>query len=436
MTTNDIDNEEILERREVSDSSDRRQKKTEFDENGFVNTATYTGPDRRSGLDRRDYQRIQNEKIMQEKIKILNHSILAFAFMTLSILVVAVFLLVPEVSKVDEFIYKFEEVKARMVDKIPNKFSLGGFINKQIAGFENVVKDVDSPIGKIKTVMSGYGGRPDIGTISNMMATLSSLRSDSGAETTNINSSLASLRTVIGDTFSDPESLKAVIKAARKYDKSLNKMLQGVDGNDVVAAAMLLTLNEFRSNVYTGRPYDADLSYLQKIAGDDPEIMQSLNSLAPYAKNGTMSTKTLKKEFGGLAKDIILAKVQGQDVSAKEQALKRFDNVVRHGNLNQTQRANEEAVIARAQMFLNSGDVQAALTELQFLETSHAQQRLSPWMNDAQDNVMANQASDQVMQAVLQNMGVETNGGGVIDLIKNSIGGEASSVYVSPALRH
>jgi hypothetical protein len=196
-------------------------------------------------------------------------------------------------------------------------------------------------------------------------------------------------------------------------------MTAHVEPKDLGAAAMLLTLNELRGNVGREAAFKDDLALVQKFAGTDPELQKSINTLAPYAESGVLSRATLQQEFKGLAMDIVAAKLKGENLTVQEQALKRFDKLVRVRKIDDIEGNTTDAVVVRAQKMLDAGDVAGAVRELQTLEGAPAQ-TAAPFIDAAQGHLGADAAaanlSDQILRRLSTPNGFSLDGlSGVID---------------------
>jgi len=412
-------------------SSDRRSRKNEFDEYGNVKAGGYNGPDRRSSLDRREYIEKQNRRISRERAKFFKGVFISFLFTTVPVIALMFFLLEPEYLKINKMIKTTEHLVSKVSEnnKKDNKnISFSGILNSQIEKIENIAKgyDVDkktegnlreninNPINSLGVnnwakKLGGYifySGRDGVSSLKAMLDRLSNLRygGDEGGGEVAVYNSINSLRSVLSNSIDNPETITSAVNLIRRSDGVLNKMLGDVGSKNIAAGAMLIVMNEFRNNVYSGRPYEEDLAFLRKISGNDPEMNKALSRLSPYAKSGIMNRRTLQREFGGLTKDIILARMRGEDISIKEQTLARFDNLLKKGAASKVKGTDTAAVVARAKLLLDRGDVNAAMAELQSLKGASAQTAM-PWMQGAAGSLMANQQSDEIIQNVLQSMG-------------------------------
>lgn len=404
------DGQQYKERRRTDD---RRQKRAIIDRTGTVRADTYTGPDRRTGLDRRAYEARQSARIRGEKWRIFNRSLIMGAFFTAAMLYAGAFLLAPELFEANKEAAKIKQMEAQMTDlqrkmlemqkkQEDHSSSIGNMISRQIGSMENSAAAVSSTVGTISDVASAVAQKTETGrAVSEIFKVLSNInqlnKTPEGRKT--VKSGMDVLKMVLSGAYSgDPAGL---IDAARKQDPALAKIIGGVDAKDVGAAAMLLALNEFRGNVSTHQTFDQDLAVLQKLAGNDPQLQKALLQLAPYAKQGVLSREELQMQFKELATDIVMAKLKGQDLSVQGEVLKRLGTLVKMRRVDDIKGNTVDAVVARAQLMLNKGDVQGAMRELNTLEGQPAAVA-EPWMQQAAGNVIADDTMLRITQAIFE----------------------------------
>jgi len=458
---------EPLNNKERRRGQDRRQKHTPLDNRGHVHTDTYAGPDRREGVDRRAYHARQAQRIASEKWYFVNRSIIMSSIFTMAVLYGGCFLMAPELfghkdeqsieamqAKVDEMNKRLAEMQQQQQEQR----SLGNSINHGIETVQDAAHGVVQSVGTVANVATGVAANSEVGqdiaSVFRVLANLKAMNSTAQGQTQS-KAAMNDLKDTLAASPTDINGLNAAVIAASGHDKNLKKLLGGVDPKDIGAAALLLSLNEFRNNVNTQQPFDKDLALMQKYAGSDPEMQKSLQRLAPYAKNGILSRQALQEEFKGLASDIVMAKLQGQDVSVKDDAMKRIAKLVKVRKVDDIKGDSVDAVVARAQKNLDAGNVRGAMQELQSLQGAPAE-TAAPFMQQAEGNVMAEDTTDNLVQSVLGKLtggfggaggmpaipglpGGDGAGGfspeGLVDAVKGMMsGGGGGTTYISPGL--
>lgn len=392
--------------------TDRRQKRAVVDKRGIVHADTYTGPERRSGVDRRSYEQRQHDRIAKEKWRFFNRTVVTAALLAIAILYAGAFLLAPEFFEVKNEAKKIKEMQAQM-DAINRRMaqmheeretSLGSQLSNQIGQFQDTVQTIKSTAGAVTTVAKTVVQNTETGKalqqLINVLSTLNKMNATTAGRKA-VDASMEKLKAIMAVTGADPVALNAAIAEARKSDPTLDKVFGNVEAKDLGAAALLLVLNEYREGVNSGQPFQNDLAVLRKFAGDDPELQKALDRLTPYAESGVLSRSRLQKEFEGLASDIVMAKFKGQDTSVKSQALSRLENLVKVRKVDDIKGDGVDATVARAQLKLNQGDVKGAIQELQTLDGAPAQ-TAQPFVNQAAGTLMADDAASAITQIIMQ----------------------------------
>lgn len=417
--------------RERRRGEDRRQRHTSPDNHGHIRNDSYSGPDRRSSIDRRAFQERQEQRLRAEKWRFLNRSVVMGSLFTICALYGAGLLLAPELFMWKSKSKELTEMQARM-DELNGRLlqlqkeraaqqklaeeeqrSLGQRLNDRIGQVESAVNAVGGAAQAVTSTAStaaktvtAVAGNTEIGRnvagFLNMLANLNKMNSTpDGRKQTG--RAIDNLQSVLAGSPTDPNALNAAIAQARVNDPTLNKLMGGVSAKDMGAAALLLGLNEFRNNINTNQSFEQDLLLMQKFAGDDPAMVESLKRLAPYAKSGVLNRQQLQQEFKGLASDIVMAKLQGQDASVQQEAIKRMSKLVKVRRIDDVKGSSVDAVVARAQMKLNANDVRGAMQELQSLEGAPAA-TAAPFMEQAAGNVLADDASAQLLETILSRL--------------------------------
>ncbi len=214
--------------------------------------------------------------------------------------------------------------------------------------------------------------------------------------------SVAELSALVGGLDGDMEGLDAALDQARGQSEALNQTFENVPQEDLKAAALLLGLSQFRSSLgRDNQSFEQDLALLMKLAGEENVgLKTSLEQLAPHAKDGVLTPDGLSEEFRGLAGDIVVASLKGEDVSVQEKAKARFNQVFQAEQEGEPITGTDtESSVARAQKYLEDGNVEAAMAELQSLE-GPAAKAAQPWMDEAQITLLAQQAGQLINQTI------------------------------------
>ncbi|MDY0008222.1 MAG: uroporphyrinogen-III synthase [Bdellovibrionales bacterium] len=422
-------------------SSDRRQQRPTYDAHGNVRSATYSGPDRRTGIDRRAHQARQQQRIRAEKMRFITRTVLMAAFFIGALVYAGFFLMAPEFfsfterhdreKAYEQQLQEYED-KIRELERQQNELrrrqgaaplpqspqqtaspGIGQRMNQGIMKVQGAVDTVKSTVsgtieGAQKTVQKNetYQG---FQSLMRMMAVFNNMtRSKDGAA--EADGMMGNLRSIMAGAPDDPEGLSRAVEQAQKTDPALQKVMEGIAPKDLGAAAMLLTMNELRGNMGGGQSFESDLKIIEKYAKDDPEMQAALKRVAPYARSGVLSRSHLQKEFRNIAADIVMAKLQGEDASVRERVLLRLSKYAKMRKVDDIEGDTVDATVARAELLLDQGDIKSAIRELQSLEGAPAE-TAAPWLQQAEGHVAADDSSQVLMQTVLGMLG---NGGGSV----------------------
>lgn len=216
------------------------------------------------------------------------------------------------------------------------------------------------------------------------------------------------------------ENVNSIIDQARVQSAELGETLDGVPQNDLKAAALLLGLSQFRSAVNRGEQnFENDLSVLQNLVGhDSPELQAAITRLAPHAASGVLTSEGLSREFRTIAGEVVIASLQGQDVSIGEKAKARLNEVLQVEKNGELITGTEtQAKVAKSQALMEEGDLASAVAILQTLNGPEAQV-IRPWLNKAQASLLA----DNVMDLSVQTLATQQGSGSIVEAAKALIG--------------
>jgi uroporphyrinogen-III synthase len=411
--------------------TERRQKPAYHDRHGHVDSDAYAGPERRI-VSRRAHEHRQQKRIWHEKVKFMNRSMLTFFFMFIAIVLAGVFLMAPEYTNLNHK-PAGRSHPARRAQEASTDHSIGGMLSRFIEDLQGAADPVSDVVNQVASSAADLVMNPGSGDFSQVLSNIASMRQQAGGDAA-VSQSIDKLRAQLSSPdVHSPADVDRVVGEARSNDKTLDNMFGSLKKEDVEAGAMLLVLNEFRSDVNNNRPYADDLSLLRKFTGEDPRMNRALQRLAPYAQSGVMNRQALQAELTGLGGDIVTAQLQGQDISVQDAAKKRLERLERAGNTGDIKGATPDAVVARAQVMLDKGDVKGAMRELEQLN-GPAATAAQPFMENATGYEVADRSSDDLTEGLLQTVSSAGTDSAqdLLGMLKDSLG--QAVPYISPAL--
>ncbi len=248
-----------------------------------------------------------------------------------------------------------------------------------------------------------YDQLAQLGTINSEIKTIND-RLKSLQETTTgqniLSSSATDLQQLVLGMSGRVDTLEQELEQAKEDNDSLADMLDGITGQELKAAAMMLAVSQLRSSLMQGNSYEKDLETVRQLAGDDPELQAAITKIAPLAETGIMSRESLSREFKGLAGDIVMAKLSGEDVSWQDKAKTRFQNLIKIEKDGLAEGQDTQAIVSRSQTYMDEGDIQAAIAELQKLEGGSAEVA-QPWIQQAQARMNAENMGPLLSENIL-----------------------------------
>lgn len=288
-----------------------------------------------------------------------------------------------------------QDIQGRIAGATAQAEALAGTLLSQNAG------DIGARLQALEQHVTGgitAAGGPDLTALFDRVKALQS--SVEGQE--QLATSVTDLKALVAGLSGRVDGMDAALAGAQQQDSALGQTLAGVPQTDLRAAAMLLGLAQFRGSMNRNAPFEEDLLLLKGLVGnEDPELIAAIDRLAPRAAQGVLTPQGLSDQFKGLAGDIVVSSLKGEDVSIQEKARARFNEILqvqKDGQL--VSGTDTQATVARAQKMLDEGNVQGAIAELQSLDGTAAT-TAQPFMQEAMATLNAEQVRDLMTGKVL-----------------------------------
>jgi hypothetical protein len=156
--------------------------------------------------------------------------------------------------------------------------------------------------------------------------------------------------------------------------------------------AFILAVSQLREAVDGGRAYATELETVRAVTAGNtyPGLADALDGLAPAAESGIADLTRLQTTFGEAARTALQAARSAGD-GWVARTVDRLSSVVSIRRTGDVSGDEPDAVLARAEVRLNKGDVAAALAELDGL-TGAAAEAMAEWRQRAQNHVAAKTA--------------------------------------------
>ena len=196
------------------------------------------------------------------------------------------------------------------------------------------------------------------------------------------------------------DALRRDFDALRADFDALNAAAHGADSATVSAVGLAMATGQLRAAVATTRPFEAALASVRTLARGNSALADSLAQLAVVAGTGIADLATLRQRFASVAGDVVAAARGGDDRNWVDRTLSRAASLVSIRRVGADVTGDSaEAVVARAELALERGDVAAAVDELASLGGAGAD-AAADWLKAARAHIAAEQALIELDQAV------------------------------------
>ena len=176
--------------------------------------------------------------------------------------------------------------------------------------------------------------------------------------------------------------------------------------------ATLLAVAQLRAALRGSGPYDAALAALEAVGGDDRGVAAALADLAPHAAVGIPTVERLRDRFTPLAEAILRAAVVAPGGSWMRRTLARLSGLVTVRRVGgDVAGESVEAIVARAEARLASGEMAAAIDEVAALDGAPAEVAAS-WLAQARARLAADNTLAALDARAIAAMATAAKGGG------------------------
>ncbi len=375
---------------------------------------------------------VMMKEIKKAQVQAVRRSVVAASAIVVLFVVGATLLVIAAKQQVEKNQARIAALESSIeqIEEAPSAEASSGLGNT-LSELRGKAEELQTTIAGLKTQAESFIG-PENATLSDRLMTLEQkLQALTGGNTDlslvlqriqemqtslqgqqQMQSAVGDLQSLVSGLQGRVDTMDTALAEEQQSDSALGQALEGVSPQELKAAAMLIGLSQFRDSMNRSGPFEADLALLQKMLGDkDPALNAEIGRLAPYAEKGVLSPRGLSNELKGLAGDIVVSSIKGEDVSIQDKALGRFQEVLKIQKDGQPVMGNDtQATVARAQQLLDSGDVDAAVVELQTLQ-GPARQTAQPLIDEAQITAMAQKVQNMLTNTVMGQIRMPSGGG-------------------------
>ncbi len=173
------------------------------------------------------------------------------------------------------------------------------------------------------------------------------------------------------------------------------------------ARALVLSVGQLRESIRAGRAFDNELIALESLIIKNKRIKALLSNalidLGRHAKSGAPSLQILRLQFAEKASRIVQMSVIPSGGSWTQRTLARLAESVKWRRTDNVTGNSVEAIVARAEWALKSGDVVKAIKELSLLKGEPAK-LASDWLEAANAYIVVEKALAELQTQVVAQM--------------------------------
>ena len=203
--------------------------------------------------------------------------------------------------------------------------------------------------------------------------------------------SLASETQGLAARLGDAETQLATLTELNTRVQELEDTAAEAPGGEVGAAALTLALAQLRDALRSTGPFEQELGVVSRLAADEPQLLEALAPLSDKANSGVPTLEQLQSSFSTVARQAAAAASSGEDEGWSGGVMRRLSNVLTVRPVGETEGEDAGAVIARAEVKLNGGDLAGAEQELAAL-SGPAGEAVSGWRSQASLRLAADEA--------------------------------------------
>ncbi len=274
---------------------------------------------------------------------------------------------------------------------------------KELAGLTATV-----PLPKASETLSER-----ITALEETLATLPQASPDSSSTLNAIETDIASLdarlaaleqRATQNPSGQETGALKPEIGKLQNEFRNLSSRLASLERDPKEAASIGVPVNQrlravedLREGLWEYGPFSERLAVLLSVAGDDPVVMEVIAPITAYADQGIPTLPMLRVRFDDMAAAVLEAGWKKPEADWRERILANLASVVTIRRTGDLEGDDLEAVLARAEVALNSGDLERTVSLLEGIGEP-ALKAAESWFRDARARLAAETAIRRLRQ--------------------------------------
>lgn len=172
---------------------------------------------------------------------------------------------------------------------------------------------------------------------------------------------------------------------------ALNEALPKGPSEEAGDAAMFLALLQLRQALSGSGSFQSELALVEGLAAGDADLTGALAPLSAHAGSGIAALPGLQASFGEMAAKVVAAGRGGEEGDWVGKTLQKVSEIVTVRPVGLVEGDDPGAVLARAEVKLEAGDLAAAVAELDAL-TGAAAEGAAAWRQEATARLDAEKA--------------------------------------------
>jgi len=249
----------------------------------------------------------------------------------------------------------------------------------------------EKTLGEITASIEGLKSR---------VAALESASQSASAANANELSSLSGTQENLANRLSGVEQEVGGVGDLKQEVGRLSEKLADIRQSANADGAILLAALQLRDAVRGSEPFEAQYDALQTLSRKDEKLAAIIEPLKPYAATGVATLEELRATFPPVASAVVAVQ-RGSDAGDGwiSGAVRRFSEVVTVRPVGLVEGDDPGSAAARAEFYLNSGDLAAAVKELDSL-SPEAAAPAADWRAKADARLAVNDALADVADLV------------------------------------
>lgn len=269
-----------------------------------------------------------------------------------------------------------------------------------VADMQKQLQAMKSELTKVKAQTAATAGKgvdsQEFTAVTQQIAAITTALDQSVSTTNQLNKQVSSL-------MSENKALKSALAAVGTEVSALEQrqVEAGSTGNGQ-ASALLVTATQIKLLADTGKTFDQELKILQKLAGQEPTMLEAVSDLTPFAMSGVVTLSTLKASFPTVIKDLKTLEATESQASLLDAVLGQVSSVV---TVRRTEGAeglqDVDGTVARTSLALAEGNLLKAINELKAMDDQFGPATAN-WLAQASDSERASSLAAKLQLDALQ----------------------------------